>query len=438
MRPSFPPRGTPWALAHTLVASLAVLTTACLAPGRGSVEDATDTGGDTVGDTSTSDTDPDTREIHDTDDACSGLSCDDQDPCTFDFCEAGVCQHVRPDVAQMPRPECVDNSDCDDGDPCTDDFCAGTDGACQTTPFCRHEPRVGCVITGCDLDLVGACADGDPCTLDRCDPSGGCLHEPVGEGLCERACNPQEALMLSDLRFQPDNSEVHVTGAIVPPVCKTDAFPCTVQPALGDGAETVTLYGDRAGTCTVADAQTTTCDPMVVGAHYVVWGQTRADAFGLSPGNADAVPVIPPMPGLDVTGYCLDVTSLGGAYRGVLSIEGEEVLVFAAVITPRDNSPLLTMTNVQVTSTVWGRIDTAAFAAQAPTLSVDEGRVALALKLPWLNATPEVENVTLFSTAEMLVGPIGPFFLSPASGADQGAAEDTVPLGELRLVPIAR
>ncbi|MFO0745516.1 MAG: HYR domain-containing protein [Myxococcota bacterium] len=56
-----------------------------------------------------------------------------------------------PDVCQQQRP-------CDDNDPCTRDFCNGK--------TCAHE-ATGCV------------ADGDPCTSDACVPGQGCVYPPA-------------------------------------------------------------------------------------------------------------------------------------------------------------------------------------------------------------------------------------------------------------------
>ncbi len=84
---------------------------------------------------------------------------DDEDPCTYGACEAGVCVFLP-----------GSGSPCaDDGDPCTDDVCNG--GACT------HPP------------VSGPCADdGNPCTDDVCN-GGVCTHPPTG-GLCADDGNP--------------------------------------------------------------------------------------------------------------------------------------------------------------------------------------------------------------------------------------------------------
>ena len=72
----------------------------------------------------------------------SSFQCDDDDPCTVERCDRGLCR--------------IDPIVCDDNDTCTTDSCA--DGGCvfERTPGC----------CGSDDD----CDDGDPCTKDdRCD-----------------------------------------------------------------------------------------------------------------------------------------------------------------------------------------------------------------------------------------------------------------------------
>ena len=70
---------------------------------------------------------------------CQGpLDCDDDNKCTEDFCDGGLCVY--------------DYVLCDDGDPCTKDFCNG--GECFASPL--------------------SCDDGNPCTDNPCDPDSGC------------------------------------------------------------------------------------------------------------------------------------------------------------------------------------------------------------------------------------------------------------------------
>ncbi len=98
------------------------------------------------------DNDPCTRVGHCSNGQCMQvvLTCNDDNPCTFDFCWENEC-----------RFEPADGGQCNDGDHCTrNDFCEG--GACTGNPV--------------------ICADDNPCTTDRCH-GGGCQNLPAGDGL---------------------------------------------------------------------------------------------------------------------------------------------------------------------------------------------------------------------------------------------------------------
>ena len=84
----------------------------------------------------TTDADPETVEQP----CAAHVECDDEDPCTGDFCEDGVCTHQQ--------------KDCSDANACTEDLC---------------DPATG----QCDYELVD-CDDGNECTLDSCKPATGC------------------------------------------------------------------------------------------------------------------------------------------------------------------------------------------------------------------------------------------------------------------------
>jgi hypothetical protein len=69
---------------------------------------------------------------------------------------------------------------------------------------------------------------------------------------------------------------------------------------------------------------------------------------------------------------------------------------------------------------------------------VREGRLEVALLLPWINAPAERETFFLFSRDNTLVGELGPLFLDDGDGDGANAfpappAEDTLPFGMLRL-----
>jgi len=90
---------------------------------------------------------------------CRGpAECDDGNPCTFDSCRSGVCEHEA----------VADGESCTDGDFCTlDDVCR--QGLCRGTSL--------------------TCDDGNPCTRDMCNSVMTCVHLPLlpGEEGCPRS-----------------------------------------------------------------------------------------------------------------------------------------------------------------------------------------------------------------------------------------------------------
>ena len=125
--------------------------------------------------------------------------CDDDNPCTEDACEEGLCENTpAPDVECDDGNacttgdfcdedgECVSTGlePCDDENACTDDWCDPLDG-CQSAPndlACTD----GNACTLGDMCTDGQCAageavdcdDGNPCTDDSCDPAKGCVNAP--------------------------------------------------------------------------------------------------------------------------------------------------------------------------------------------------------------------------------------------------------------------
>jgi hypothetical protein len=90
------------------------------------------------------------------------VSCDDQDPCTIDGCDAEVgCTHQ----VMAACTTCTGDTDpkCNDNDPCTTDSCVDAlDGNGTPVKGCSHKPK---------------CDDNDPLSLDACDPvTGNCIH----------------------------------------------------------------------------------------------------------------------------------------------------------------------------------------------------------------------------------------------------------------------
>jgi len=115
-------------------------------------------------------------------DVCEPIDCDDDNLCTDDSYNT-----------QSHSCDYVGNTDpCDDGVACTvNDMCDGTgncaggativcddDNPC-TTDFCN--PTSGCEV---EVNTSNACSDGDECTInDQCTPDGSCagtLHPDVG------------------------------------------------------------------------------------------------------------------------------------------------------------------------------------------------------------------------------------------------------------------
>ena len=82
-------------------------------------------------------------------DCLENADCEDDNPCTFDTCNANLCSNA-PFV-------------CNDGDPLTADIC---------------DPAVGCIHRVQNPQVL--CDDGDACTLDGWDPENDvCVHTPV-------------------------------------------------------------------------------------------------------------------------------------------------------------------------------------------------------------------------------------------------------------------
>lgn len=139
------------------------------------------------------------------DDDCDGLTdedlCDDQNPCTTDYCDSnGNCQHA-PDNSKL----CDDGSVCTQVDKCVDGFCQGFNPMqCGDANPCfswQCDPVAGCLSTydngklcedgqpctkgdTCNQGVCVAgnwdqCDDGNPCTVDSCVAGQGCRHDNV-------------------------------------------------------------------------------------------------------------------------------------------------------------------------------------------------------------------------------------------------------------------
>lgn len=106
--------------------------------------------------------------------------CNDQDACTADICELGVCSNALLPVDDE-NPCTIDSCNidkgvshllqtCDDGNPCTSDSCDTKSGACDYTPLPTMD-------------------DGDGCTSDVCDPgTGATVHVPIASCCPHSVC----------------------------------------------------------------------------------------------------------------------------------------------------------------------------------------------------------------------------------------------------------
>jgi hypothetical protein len=135
-------------------------------------------------------------------------SCNDNIPCTLDFCDEGAkaCTHTPSNAVCDDGVFCngAETCDlvngcvpglppsCDDGILCTADFCDGGNDACHNVPqdakcsdglVCDGvetcNPALGDKLTGCLAGAPLVCNDGIACTLDSCDEAAkGCVYLP--------------------------------------------------------------------------------------------------------------------------------------------------------------------------------------------------------------------------------------------------------------------
>ncbi len=105
--------------------------------------------------------------------SCSGTAqcvppdCSDNNPCTTDACNAGVCSHI-PNT--LP---CSDGDACTLGDACSSGVCQpGSPVACNDGNVCTNDVCVGGSCTFAPVS--GPCNDGDPCTVGEFCQSGTC------------------------------------------------------------------------------------------------------------------------------------------------------------------------------------------------------------------------------------------------------------------------
>jgi hypothetical protein len=206
--------------------------------------------------------------------AClAGLSCDDGDLCTEDFCDP---EHGCRNVAKPA-------GDCDDGNPCTDDSC---------------HPAFGCVNLFNELP----CDDGDGCTWgDHC-----------RGGICRGTLNETNACSYAQVPTLGSCKKGAVTGA-----SKSEALATVNQVRALSGLPPVTydLGGDAevqaAALIMAANADLSHFPPQ----SWSCWTQAGYDGAGSSNLHMSwySAPLDPKPPSEAVVGFLIDwdVPSLG-------------------------------------------------------------------------------------------------------------------------------
>lgn len=177
----------------------------------------------------------------------SNADCDDQDPCTEEFC------HNPPFPSELPHGICISSGrkpdcpapepeqpNCDDGRDCTRD--SFENGACihfeTSSCLAANEPECN-DSDPCTTDLVledkscsyveiegcrvapppepippVSCDDGDPCTLDQRDSDTFCSHLPIA-GCGAPSTPPAENKPLEEAKEEPKKEEP-VTAVTAP------------------------------------------------------------------------------------------------------------------------------------------------------------------------------------------------------------------------------
>ena len=141
-------------------------------------------------------------------------SCDDDNPCTDDFCdpplgcvnESDDGNHCADELVCNGLEICTDGAclpgtpmGCDDGDACTDDSCSEVLGGCVHVTIDCDDGNL-CTVdecepdTGCVYHLLN-CDDGVECTNGMCNPLTGCFFEGAGDGA---ECDSGNPCTLSD------------------------------------------------------------------------------------------------------------------------------------------------------------------------------------------------------------------------------------------------
>ena len=169
-------------------------------------------------------------------DACDGLqcigkptTCDDDDPCTTDFCHPvlAACAHA----ALAEGADCVDDDACTLGSRCLTGLCV----AAQVTTCDDGNPCTtdGCLDDGaCDFAAVAtatACDDGDACTA-----ADACLG-----GACEGGANTCACKSAADCKGSEDADLCNGTLHCVANVCVVDPSTVVACPLAKDPCITI-------------------------------------------------------------------------------------------------------------------------------------------------------------------------------------------------------
>lgn len=180
------------------------------------------------------------------DDDCDGQidenTCDDQNACTDDYCDANSlkCVHEPVEIAS-----CDDGNECTRDDVCNAGACIGSPLVCDDEEICTSDtcdPQIGCIFLPnslicndgndctfgdrCTESLCGpgesiVCDDGNPCTTDACDEDQGCTFSPNVD-LCDdgNACTLNDQCSLGSCAggdpLACDDNEVCTTDLCVP------------------------------------------------------------------------------------------------------------------------------------------------------------------------------------------------------------------------------
>lgn len=176
----------------------------------------------------------------------------DNNVCTDDICQVGVCNHFFDCSARLGGTCCPD-----DGNPCTDDFCQGT--ACAHPPKCP-ESDGPCMKECCDAGVCRTDQKAQPCAISKFTDATGCPGATVtmdavicNNGLCDESFS---------LGGQQVSGQATIDSILPPGSVSVPAQSCTgfeVMVAIGANS-----LPDVAGIELTGSSQSDgTCDPQV-------------------------------------------------------------------------------------------------------------------------------------------------------------------------------